>query len=434
MRSNFLFCRARTLSDLKTGAVHTLLRAENPRRRRFSWIARAALRDTSTNKASAAPRLKASRDTFPVPAKRSRILHPDSSWGRILKSASLTLAEVGRSAWPLGALRRCPLARPPIIRIHTAPRPHDRPSYGCCLNHDFAELFSLFQTPVRRRRILQRKHIVDNRPHSRHAHKSQKLAKVVAASKSRTENLQMVPEHAAQICLRIGPGGRSTGNESTVLSKRRETHAPTISTHTIDNHVRSPLNRERPHLLGKITCGRIDPVVRAPVSCQLQLLITGRGDDNMRPHMFGQLQRGRPDPAANSQYDNMLSRFEFSIGDEHPPDRKKNQRKGGGFFKREVRWYGKAVLRRQLDVFCIRALKPLAQNTQVQTQKVPVSKAELAGAAPGRRIKTDFIPDSDVFYLGTNFHDNTRTVGSQDMRQRDIHPGQSPSIPQVDMV
>jgi hypothetical protein len=55
--------------------------------------------------------------TFPVPAKRSKSLMPERSWGKMLKSDSFTRSDVGRTACPFGTFRRRPLAFPPMTRI-----------------------------------------------------------------------------------------------------------------------------------------------------------------------------------------------------------------------------------------------------------------------------------------------------------------------------
>jgi hypothetical protein len=70
----------------------------------------------STKTAPAAPRLNASMPIFPVPAYRSRKLQFGRKLPSILKSASLTLSDVGLTSNPRGAFSLRFFAKPEITR------------------------------------------------------------------------------------------------------------------------------------------------------------------------------------------------------------------------------------------------------------------------------------------------------------------------------
>ena len=71
----------------------------------------------STNTASAAPRLRASMPSWPVPAKRSSTRRPSMSNWMMENRLSLTLSVVGRVSIPCSSLSRRPLAVPVMTRM-----------------------------------------------------------------------------------------------------------------------------------------------------------------------------------------------------------------------------------------------------------------------------------------------------------------------------
>ncbi len=83
---------------------------------RLFSTALATARFSSTEMREPAPLLNASIPISPVPAHMSRNLAPFIRQARILKSACLTLAPVGRISSPTGLSTLLPLAVPPVMR------------------------------------------------------------------------------------------------------------------------------------------------------------------------------------------------------------------------------------------------------------------------------------------------------------------------------
>ena len=108
---------AKRLKALPTGFDQIRAWPVKPRASRLRRINPAASSDSSTSNAEAAPRLKASSERLPLPAKRSSTRCPERSRGRMLNSASLTRSAVGRMVLPLGALSLLPRAIPPMMRM-----------------------------------------------------------------------------------------------------------------------------------------------------------------------------------------------------------------------------------------------------------------------------------------------------------------------------
>ena len=82
----------------------------------FSKISLPVLKSTAT--ACAAPRLKASIATAPVPENISSTSEPNIPlFANTLNTLSRTRSSVGLVSNPLGDFITCPLAVPPIIRI-----------------------------------------------------------------------------------------------------------------------------------------------------------------------------------------------------------------------------------------------------------------------------------------------------------------------------
>ena len=93
----------------------------------------------STSVAAAAPRLRASMEKEPEPAKRSRIDRP-STLPSMLKSASLTLDDVYRATAPGRTVIDIPLSLPPVMRIVAIGPIRKGPSlrplfFSCPLSH-----------------------------------------------------------------------------------------------------------------------------------------------------------------------------------------------------------------------------------------------------------------------------------------------------------
>src|ERR1700739_3872626 len=73
--------------------------------------------DFSIQRADAAPRLKHSRLSAPLPANNSNTLAPTTRALSELKTACLTKSGVGRTFNPLGTLRIRRAAWPPVMRM-----------------------------------------------------------------------------------------------------------------------------------------------------------------------------------------------------------------------------------------------------------------------------------------------------------------------------
>ncbi len=83
-----------------------------------------------------APLLNASIPTRPVPAQISRKRAPCIRKARILKSACLTFAPVGRTSPPIGLSTLLPLAVPPVMRKFSCFPSKKTPTYNLVLRHE----------------------------------------------------------------------------------------------------------------------------------------------------------------------------------------------------------------------------------------------------------------------------------------------------------
>src|SRR5205823_5107786 len=110
-------CGAPFCKDLKASACIVSARSASPVICRFSRTSASIVWFNSIKVALAAPQLKASIPTLPVPAKRSRKRASSTRAARILKRACLTRSIIGRVPPVFGPLSLRPLASPVTTRI-----------------------------------------------------------------------------------------------------------------------------------------------------------------------------------------------------------------------------------------------------------------------------------------------------------------------------
>src|SRR6266576_3291922 len=110
-------CGAPLCKNLKASACIVSARSASPVIFRFSRTSASIVWFNSIKVALAAPRLKASIPTLPVPAKRSRKRASSTRAAMMLKSACLTRSIIGRVPIVFGPLSLRPLASPVTTRI-----------------------------------------------------------------------------------------------------------------------------------------------------------------------------------------------------------------------------------------------------------------------------------------------------------------------------
>src|SRR5947207_1273480 len=110
-------CGAPFCKNLKASACIVSARSASPVICRFSRTSASIVWFNSIKVALAAPRLKASIPTLPVPAKRSRKRASSTRAAMMLKSACLTRSIIGRVPLLFGPLSLRPLASPVTTRI-----------------------------------------------------------------------------------------------------------------------------------------------------------------------------------------------------------------------------------------------------------------------------------------------------------------------------